>query len=267
MKKILFFSLLMLCSIFVNAQTPEFAVITGENVSFRKAPSKSAQILMHNDHGIETMYRWSEKAGGSLKALYLPKGYVLQVMTKQTDWYKVRFYPDYGFTDLVSPRNTRYIEGWMSSKYLKLVKPIKLSLHNISTVLKDYEHMVNDKNLPQTVLVQDGNDGVTWMLYGKIDNDHMNIFGDADDLEVVFDPDIKGAKILKEGIYKKLHYGNDVAVDDYSVNVTKCTPQVREQIFKSISKKPYSRRYYFNLDKNFAFDGDDGKRVFEMSFR
>lgn len=258
---------MMLSSIFASAQTPEFAVITGENVNIRKAASKSAQILMHTDQGIETMYRWSAKASGSLKALYLPKGYIMQIMAKQTDWYKVRFYPDYGFTDLVSPRNKHYIEGWMSSKCLKLVKPIKLNIHNVNTVLRNYEHLVNDKNLPQTMLIQDGNDGVTWMLYGKIDNDHINLFGDVDDLEVVFDPDIKGAKIQKEGIYKQLRYGNDVAIDDYSVDVTKCTPQMREQIFKSISKKPYSRRYYFNLGKNFAFDGDDGTRTFEMNLR
>ncbi len=267
MKKILFLSLMMLCSIFASAQTPEFAVITGENVNIRKAPSKSAQILMHNDLGIETMYRWSSKAGGSLKALYLPKGYIMQIMAKQTDWYKVRLYPDYGSTDLVSPRNTRYIDGWMSSMYLKMVKPIKLSQHNISTVLKNYEHMVNDKNHPQTVLLHDGCDGVAWMLYGKIDNDHLNIFGDPDDLEVIFDPNITGAKMHKEGSYMKLRYGNDVAIDDFAVDITKCSPQLREQIFKSISKKPYSRRYYFNLGKNFAFDGDDGTRTFEMNLK
>lgn len=267
MKKILFFSLMTLCSILANAQTPEFAVITGENVYIRKAPSSSAQILMHNDRGIETTYSWAAKAGGERKALYMPKGYIMQVMAKQTDWYKVLFYPDYGNIHLVSPRNKNYIEGWMSSKYLKTVKPIKLSTQNIHTVLKQYEHMVNDKNVPQTALIQDGNDGMSWMLYGKIDNDHLNIFGDADDLEIIYDPDIKGAKIMKEGIYKKLHYGNDVAIDDYSVNVLKCTPQMREQIFKSIRKKPYSRRYYFNIGKNFAFETDDGIRIFEVNLK
>lgn len=258
---------MMLCSIFANAQTPEFAVITGVNVNIRKAPSKSGQILMHNDMGIETTYSWAAKAGGGRKPLYMPKGYVMQIMAKQTDWYKVRFYPDYGTTDLVSPRNTYYIEGWMSSKYLKLVKPMKLNVHNVSTVLKDYEHLVNDKNHPQTLLLHDGCDGVTWMLYARIDNGHMNIFGDPDDLEVIFDPSIRGAKMQKEGSYMKLRYGNDVAIDDFAVDITKCTPQMREQIFKSISKKPYSRRYYFNIGKNFAFEGDDGIRIFEINLK
>ena len=267
MKKILFLSLMMLCSILASAQTPEFAVITGENVNFRKGASKSAQILMHNDKGIETFYRWAAKAGGGYKPLYLPKGFMMQVTAKQTDWYKVRYYPDYGSTDLVSPRNKRYIEGWMSSKYLKMMKPIKLNVHNVNTVLNNYEHLVNDKNIPQTAFIQDGNDGVTWMLYGKIDNDHINLFGDPDDLEVIYDPNINGAKIMKEGIYKKLHYGHDAAIDEYSVDVTKCTPQMREQIFKSISKKPYSRRYYFNIGRNFAFDGDDGMRTFDINLK
>mgnify|MGYP003295983967 CR=1 FL=1 len=267
MKKILFLSLMMLCSIFVSAQSLEFADIMGDNVNIRKSPSKSAQILMHNDKGIETFFNWAAKAGGGYKPLYLPKGYVMQIMAKQTDWYKVRFYPDYGSTHLVSPRNVRYIEGWMGSNYLKMAKPVKLSMQNLNTVLEPYEHMVNDKNLPQTALIQDGTDGVTWMLYGKIDNDHLNIYGDSDDLEVIFNPDIKGAKIEKEGSYKKLYYGNDVAIDDYSIDVTKCTPQMREQIFKAISKKPYCRRYYFNLGKNFSFEGDNGKRTFEISLR
>ncbi len=267
MKKILFLSLMMLCSILASAQTPEFAVITDENVNFRKGASKSAMILMHNDRGIETFYRWAAKAAGEYKPLYLRKGYVLQVMSKQTDWYKVRFYPDYGSTHLVSPRNARYIEGWMSSKYLNIVKPIKLNTQNVNTVLKNYEHLVNDKNVPQTVLIQDGDDGVTWMLYGKIENDHINIFGTADDLEIIYDQNIKGAMIKKSGIYRKLYYGNDVAVDDSSVDVTKCTPQIREQMFKAICKTPYSRRYYFNIGKNYEFDGDDGMRIFEMNLR
>ncbi len=267
MKKILFLSLMVLCSIFASAQTPEFAVITDYNVNYRKSPSKSAQILMHNDRGIETFFNWAAKAGGGYKPLYLPKSYVVQVMAKQTDWYKVRYYPYYGSLHLVSPRNVNYIEGWMSSKYLKMVKPIKLNYQNVNTVFESYEHMVNDKNLPHTVFVQDGTDGVIWMLYGKIDNDHLNIYGDSDDLEVIFDPNIKGAKIEKVGSYKKLYYGNDVSIEDYAIDVTKCTPQMREQIYKSISKKPYCRRYYFNIGKNFTFEGDDGKRTFEISLR
>lgn len=267
MKRFLFLTFMMLCSIIASAQSLEFAVITGVNVNIRKAPSKSAQILMHTGDGVESVYCWASKAGGHRKVQYQPKGYIMQIVAKQTDWYKVRFYPGYGLTDFVTKSKIRYIEGWMSSMYLKSVKPIKLSWQNLNSVLDKYDKMVDDANLSQTVLVQDGFDGISWMLYGKIENDHLNIYGDADDLETIFEPEVQGAMIQKEENSSTLRYGKDVAIDDSFIDVTKCTPQLREQIFKSISNQPYSRRYYFNIGKGFAFDEDDGKRTFEIELK
>lgn len=258
-----------------NSQTLEFAAITYEEVCFRKAPSTTAPILMfhfENEGSWNYCWTYADNANDELTVEYRDKGSIVQVVSKKDDWYKVRFYPANGLGDDTSEDEAQYIEGWIRNKYLKMVEPIQLTWDNINTTMeKDCSresamkcYAVNDANVRQTIFIQLWFEecGGICMLYGKIENNHLNIYGSSDDLMVEWSSgnNMRGIAIKKEDGHNVLHYGGNVAsngIDDYDsqdVDIRKCTPQMREQIFKAISNKPYSRRYYFNIGSG---DKDD----------
>lgn len=249
--------------LFFKMNTPKFACIINDEVTIHDSPSISSQVLMTNfENEGSWNYCWAYDTDDKRTIVYRDNCSIVQVMSKQDDWYKVRFYPD----NLESEDGKKYIEGWISSKNLENVEPIQLTWDNIYTIIEnDYCreppmncHIVDDSNVRQTIFIQywwieEG----TCMFYGKADGNHLNIYGSRDDLKVptYYEDDVKGISIEKDGGHNVLHYGYDVAsdgiddCDSHDVDVRRCTPQMREQIFNTISNKPYSRRYYFNLSE------------------
>lgn len=239
------------CSVFASPQTPEFATITDEHACLRNAPSTTAPILMYTGGGIDMSYCWAWNEDQNHTIEYRENGSIVQVIAKQNDWYKVRFYPDYGSNALVSADGVKYIEGWMKCEYLKTAEPIQLTWDNLNFVM-DKHNMVDDENVRQTLFIQESLDDGLWMLYGKLEDGHINIYGSSDNLiiPISYEDDMNGAIIKRENDYNILYYGKDLSMDETcGINVQECTPQMREQIYKTISNNLYGHRYYFNIGK------------------
>lgn len=264
--------------LFCKTKSSKFAYITNDEVTIHYSPSVSSQILMiHPEKEGLWKYCWAYEFNDEYSVEYRDRGSIVQVISKQDDWYKVRFYSEHEMRDFVSDGGVQYVEGWISCENLKMVEPIKLTWDISPIIEKDWSldpakhcYIVDDANIPQIVFIQYWFEDEICMFYGNIKHDYLEIYGSRDDLKVPSQSEdyLEGISIEKEGNCNVLHYGWDVAsqgIDDcdtYDVDVRKCTPQMREQIYKSISNKPYSRRYYFNIG-----EGDEEDiRSFEIIY-
>lgn len=265
--------------LFFKMKTPKFAYITNEEVTIHESPSASSQILMFNyENEGSWNYCWAYDFNDEYTVEYKNRGSIVQVVSKQdNNWYKVRFYPPNGISSHMSEGDAQYIEGWISSENLKMVEPLKLTWDNINSIIeKDYYrepsmncYFVDDANVRQTVFLQYWLEE-TCMLYGKVDGYYLSIYGSRNDLKVPsqYEDAVSGISIEKVTDCNTLHYGVDLAsdgiddCDSHDVDVRKCTPQMREQIYELISNKPYSRRYYFNIGEG----TEEDIRSFEMKY-
>ncbi|MCF0203070.1 MAG: hypothetical protein HUK08_06880 [Bacteroidaceae bacterium] len=257
MKKLLITSLCLLCSVIASAQKLEFAYVSGENVYIRKSPSTSAPRLMFTDRGVESTFHWGGKAPKEAVPYFPYRTEVMQIVGKTNGWMKVRFYPGGGD---MHGGGDMYLEGWMSSKYLKTVSPINLTWQNVGSVLGRAEYKCNEGKLKNTILLEDGCDGNDWLLYGKLAGNHLNIFGTPLDLVILYDSDVKGIKMNLNGSQKSIEYGDDIGL----FNLNKFTQQQLEQMYNCISKKPYKQRYYFNTGSKTAASAKEDIRTFDI---
>lgn len=263
--------------LFFKMKTPKFAYITNDEVTIHNSPSVSSQTLMtHFENEGNWSYCWAYDANDERSIVYRDNGSIVQLISKQDDWFKVRFYPENGISSHMSDDGTLYIEGWINCDNLKRVEPIKLTWDNLPTVIGELEcyNIVDDANVRQTVFNQDYSEGLEdrgLMLYGNIESNHINYYGSSEDLRIMYfsDEEVNGIEIKKEDNCKVLHYESSVALlgiegdcPTPGINMQKCTPQMREQIYKSISNKPYSRRYYFNIGEG----NEEDIRSFEMKY-
>lgn len=264
MKKLFLLTFVMLLSVMASAQAIEFAYITGTNVNIRKSPSTTAPILMHDGEGIEIIFVWSTRAGGERSAFYLDKGEVVQILQKQPGWCKVRFYPYYGSTSNVTPGDAQHIDGWMSSKFLETASPVYLDWQNVGNVLTEYEGKVNDGRYQNTLLIQSSSDGYGWMLYGRLENGHMNVYGDAEAVAVEYEESRSTPALEKDGETLVLRFGNNYTQDNFFIEIDKMSPQLRDRVIDNIPSKPFSKRYYFPNRFAYETEGPEAYRCFEI---
>lgn len=247
----LFFLLLSLCS-FAQGSL-QFVVINGSNVNIRKAPSTSAPILTYMDgDGFETEMSWATKFKPHQVPWYFSKGTVLQVVARQNGWTKISFYADWGLVDKVAKgRDSRIIEGWMSDKFLKPIKPINLTWQNYATYIdKKWEYMANSGKVKEVLFIVGSIEGNEWISYGNVKNGHVYVYGESE--EPVLDNSLNQKDLTFEkgsnGKVNRIIAGTDYFDNNsYDYHYNKFSAQQWETIYNAISKKLFYEYYVFNV--------------------